>query len=221
MATAAARLFRLFINSIERESTELTSQVDIPTRPYGVGQQTEVRLRELFMAFSILGMSSFGGGLSGWIHRDLVEKRQWITMPDFLAGLSLARAMPGINAVNLAIWIGYQLRKGSGAFVAACGILAGPMVLIILCALMYHHWGQSQRAHQVLLGVTAAAIGLSLSLVFKSLRPAAANWFYALIIALLFIAIGILKWPMLPVVGVLGPASIAWAFLVEKPDEGQ
>ncbi len=139
-------------------------------------------------------------------------------MQEFLTGLSLARTMPGMNATNLAIWIGYLLRNSAGAFAAACGMLAGPMVLIILCAMLYHQWGQSERVHQVLLGITAAALGLTLSMGLKSFRPAATNWFYTVIVVLTFASIGILHWPMLPVFGVLGTASIAWAFFVEPND---
>jgi len=152
------------------------------------------------------------------MHRELVERRRWVTLDEFLTGLSLARAMPGINAVNLAIWVGHRLRGGPGAFAAACGVLAGPMVLIILCALAYEWWGQSARVHQVLLGVMAAALGLTLSLALKSFRPAATSWFYTLIIVMVFVAIGVLHWPMLAVVGVLAPASVAWAFLTERGD---
>lgn len=179
-----------------------------------------VRLRHLFQAFWTIGITSFGGGLSAWMHREIVERRQWISMHDFLAGLALARTMPGINVINLAIWIGYRLRKGMGAFTAACGVLAGPLVLIILFAMLYRRWGDSVAVHQILLGITAAAIGLSLSMGFKSLRPAITNLLYAVVVLLIFVGIGILHWPMLPVVAVLAPISVLWAFLVDKPDEG-
>src|SRR3546814_20763716 len=71
-------------------------------------------LTMLFLAFSRLGVTSFGGGLSGWIMRELVHRRKWISEQEFVNGLALSQAFPGINVVNLAIWIGYRLQGGKG-----------------------------------------------------------------------------------------------------------
>lgn len=189
------------------------------TPPPAPDAVADVSLRELFGVFTSLGLTSFGGGLSGWIYRAVVEQRQWLTTHDFLAGLSLARTMPGVNVINLSIWVGYRLRRGAGAVSAVGGVLAAPMVVIIACAMLYRRWGHSVQVHQVLVGIAAAALGLSLSMGFKGLRAAVPRPFYALIIVLLFIAVGVLRWPMVPVVTVLAPISIAWACFVDKADE--
>src|SRR3546814_6380048 len=60
-------------------------------------------LTMLFLAFSRLGVTSFGGGLSGWIMRELVHRRKWISEQEFVNGLALSQAFPGINVVNLAM----------------------------------------------------------------------------------------------------------------------
>jgi len=127
--------------------------------------------------------------------------------------------MPGVNAVNLAIWIGYRLRRSPGAWVAVCGVLAGPLALIIVSALLYRRWGGSMNVHLVLLGITAAALGLSVSLGLKSLRGTVTHPFYAMVVALVFVGVGVLRWPMLPIVAIVAPASIAWACLVDRRDE--
>jgi chromate transporter len=178
-----------------------------------------VRLRELLRVFCLIGVTSFGGAVSGWMYREVVERRRWLARGDFLTGLALARAMPGLNVVNLAIWIGYRLRKGRGALLACVGMLALPSVLIILCALIYHRFGQSMLVHQVLSGITATALGFTLSMGLRSLPAAAPRWFYAVIVVLIFVTVGILHWPMLPVVGILAPMSIAWAVFKERADE--
>jgi chromate transporter len=90
------------------------------------------RLATLFGAFLHLGLTSFGGGLSGWMHREFVGRREWMSEADFLTGLALAQAMPGVNVVNLAIWIGFALRGSIGALLAVTGVLAAPIVVIIL-----------------------------------------------------------------------------------------
>lgn len=178
-----------------------------------------VRLRDLLQVFGTIGITSFGGGLSGWMFREVVERRQWMSTQDFLTGLALARTMPGINVMNLAIWIGYQLRRGMGALIAALGVTVAPLVLVVLCAMLYRRWGSSVPVHQVLLGITAAALGLSLSMAIKSLSASVTGLFPALIVLLIFVGIGILHWSMLPIVAVLAPISIAWACFEDQPDE--
>jgi chromate transport protein ChrA len=71
----------------------------------------------------------------------------------------------------------------------------------------------------VLLGVTAAAIGLSSSVAFKSLLAAARTPFYAVIAVLTFVGVGVLHRPMLPIFAVLASVSVAWAFFVDRSDE--
>jgi chromate transporter len=181
---------------------------------------TAIGLAELWKVFGTIGISSFGGGLSGWIYRELVERHKWISPDEFLVGLALARAAPGPNVVNLAIWIGYRLRGTAGAVVAACSVLAGPLVVIIVCATVYARVRHSIALHQILLGVTAAALGLSLSVGFKSLRAAVRTPFYAVIALTTFVGVGILHQPMLPIVVVLASISVAWSFLVDNADEG-
>ena len=85
----------------------------------------------IFAAFTRIGLTSFGGGLSGWMLRDFVQTRRWISEGEFLSGLALAQAFPGVNVVNLSIWIGYRLRGGAGALVGALGIVAPAMFVAI------------------------------------------------------------------------------------------
>src|SRR3954451_23067616 len=94
-------------------------------KPDGIG------VVELFLLFSQLGLSSFGGGVSAWMHRAFVERRGWLGETEFFAALALARVMPGVNVVNLAVLIGQRLRGASGAVAAALGLLVGPSLAAI------------------------------------------------------------------------------------------
>jgi chromate transporter len=170
------------------------------------------RLRTLFFAFSKIGLTSFGGGLSGWMMREFVQQRAWLTEQEFLSGLALAQAFPGVNVVNLAIWIGYRLRGGLGALASALGIVLGPMVVAILLAAVFASVGNSHRAHLVLAGIAAAAVGLSLQTSLRAARFAAKGLARALVLAATFAAIFIWRLPLLGVVGVMAPLSIAMAW---------
>lgn len=70
---------------------------------------------QLFLIFARIGLTSFGGGLSGWMLREFVQRRRLMSEEDFLNGLSVAQALPGVNVTNMAIWIGYKLGGRNGA----------------------------------------------------------------------------------------------------------
>jgi chromate transporter len=179
-----------------------------------------VPMKSLVRVFGLIGLTSLGGGVSGWLYREVVEQRHWLTATEFLTGLALARTLPGINVINLAIWIGYQLRGGKGAVTAACAVLAGPMLMIVAVARFYRSFSHSALAHQVLVGIVAAALGLSLSVGFKALRPATPQPFYAAIVVALFVGIGVLHGPLIPLVTTIGVISVSGSFLTSGPDEG-
>jgi len=171
------------------------------------------RLRSIFAAFSKIGLTSFGGGLSGWMLREFVQRRAWLTEQEFLSGLALAQAFPGVNVVNLAIWIGYQLRRGPGALAAASGIVVPPMAVALVLAALFSQVGDSHHVHIVLAGVAATAVGLSLQTGLRAARAAASNLLRGLILAITFAAIFFWRLPLLWVVGTMAPLSIglAWA----------
>src|SRR3546814_16638796 len=96
--------------------------------------------------------------------RELVHRRKWISEQEFVNGLALSQAFPGINVVNLAIWIGYRLQGGKGALVAALGMVVPAMVVAILMAMAFSQVAHSKSAHLALAGIAAAAIGLFLDM---------------------------------------------------------
>ncbi|WP_149535412.1 chromate transporter [Siccirubricoccus phaeus] len=168
----------------------------------------EAGLGEILRVFVTLGMLSFGGGLSGWIHREVVVKRRWMGDEAFLAGIALCQVLPGPNAVNLALYIGQQLRGLPGAAMAFLGILGPPFLFILGLALAYG-WGAGMAGFGVVLGGLAVA-GLANSLTVaaragRRLRGVRA-WG---IVVLVCVAVGVLRWPMLPVVAVAIPLSLA------------
>src|SRR3954469_5453972 len=82
-----------------------------------------VPLLALYNTFFWMGLFSFGGGLSAWTHREMVQLRGWLTDEEFFSGYSLAQVLPGVNSTNLTVYIGQHLRGGSGALVALTGLL--------------------------------------------------------------------------------------------------
>jgi chromate transporter len=101
------------------------------------GSTGRVSLADLIGVFAKIGLLSFGGALSGWMYREIVVRRRWLTEEDFLSGLALGQIMPGANVANLSLYIGQRLRGGMGAAAALLGMLLPPMALVIVLAALY------------------------------------------------------------------------------------
>ena len=166
----------------------------------------------IFAAFLRLGCTSFGGGTAAWLYREMVLRRGWIDDQTFLAMLALGQVMPGSNGVKMTVLIGQRLRGAPGAAAALVGLLSRAVRdraggRRALC--------RARRARicctTMLDGVAAAVIGLTFATGLRSVaqrrpRPAALA-----IAAVTVLCVGVLRWPMLPVIVVLAPVSIALA----------
>ena len=165
-------------------------------------------LAALFTAFSRIGMQSFGGGLSGWIRREIVQRRQWLDERPFLSGLAVSQIAPGANAVNLAVFIGTTLRGAPGALAAFAGMMALPLVLVLAVGALYLSHRSLPGVETALGGLGAGAIGLTLATAIRMTRRGVRGWRQGMVTAATAIAIGVLRLKLLPVLAVMVPASL-------------
>jgi chromate transporter len=172
-----------------------------------------IGLPAIFAGFFWLGVTSFGGGTAGWLYREIVERRHWINDEEFLSGAALGRMVPGSGGVNLTVQIGQRLRGVPGALAAVLGLLSGPFVIVVTLAIALTGIDQSSAMHAVFDGVAAAAIGLTFAngLKLVQFRVRAAGPLAVTFATVL--CVGVLRWPMIPVVLCLGPISIGLALL--------
>jgi chromate transporter len=168
-----------------------------------------VPLLQLYRTFFWVGLFSFGGGVSAWLHREVVNIRGWMTDDQFFSGYSLTHVLPGVNSSNLAVYIGQHLCGAPGAVVALLALLSGPFVVVIGAALAYQYLLQVPGFQAAVAGIAAAAIGMLVRLGYLAARKAATGVVSALIMLAIFVAIGFLRWPLVPVVLVMAPISIA------------
>lgn len=185
----------------------------------GPDQPPQVSLWAIFSLFFQIGMFSFGGGLMGWLFREVVEKRAWLRDGDFLGGLTLAQVMPGINVTNMSIYIGSRLRGAPGSAVAVVGILTGPFFISIGLAMVYAQLQQIAWAPAFMQGVATAAVGLFLSVGVKSIRRNIRGWQYLVMLAIV-VLVGVLRVPMVPVVLALAPLSVGIAWFTREKKSG-
>ena len=175
-----------------------------------------IGLPAIFSAFFWLGVTSFGGNTAAWLYHRIVQRRQWVTDAEFLAGMALGRIMPGPGGVNLTVQVGQRLRRSVGAVAAVVGLLSGPLVIVVALSAAYASLGWSPAVHAVLDGVAAAAIGLTFATGLKLLPSGSARLGPLAVTATTVLCIGVLRWPMLPVVLCLAPVSIGLALVQRR-----
>ncbi len=168
-------------------------------------------LWRIFVVFTKISLTSFGGGLSGWMMREFVQNRCWMSEEEFLTGLALAQAFPGVNVVNLSVWVGYRMRGGAGALVGVLGMVVPALFVAVALLAGFEQLSGYRGVHVALAGIAAAAIGLSLQMGARAAWRAADSVPSTLVMAATFVAIFAFRLPLLEVVLVAAPVSVAIA----------
>jgi chromate transporter len=167
---------------------------------------THPTLTALFAGFLNIGALSFGGGLMGWIRREVVEQRGWLDDQQFLSGLALCQIAPGATNVNLAVFIGTQLRGAPGALAAIAGLMAVPLAVVLAAGTAYFATRGTPGGNwigSVLGGMGAVAIGLNLATGIRLARRNLRSLRGGLVTLATTIAVGVLRLPLLEVLGVM------------------
>lgn len=197
---------------------------DEPTPIESALEPPAVPLFDIFWLFCRISSLSFGGGVTAWIFREVVEQKKWLSQTDFLSALTLAQVLPGVNTVNMAVYIGQRLRGLAGSVAAVLGLIAVPFFAVIALASAYAAIQTVPTIQHVLDGIGAAAVGLLLSVGYKAVRTSRGAGALCVIFSIIFL-VGVLRWPMIPVVLCIAPVSIwlaarASAGEDEDDDEG-
>ena len=172
-----------------------------------------VSLFALYRVFFWIGVFSFGGGLVPWMQREIVTVRGWMKNEDFVPGIALAQVLPGVNSTNLAVFIGQHLRGLPGVCASLGGMLTGPFFIMIGATLVYQQILDIKPLQIAMTGVAAAAIGMILRTGVGAVQLSLTSGIVSIVIMVAtFIMIGVLKWPLIWVVAIMTPLSIAAAW---------
>jgi chromate transporter len=183
---------------------------DAAADPHDAGAGTRPRpqsLAELFWSFTVLALQGFGGVLA-IVQRELVERRRWMTQEEFLEEWAVAQIMPGPNVVNLALMLGSRWFGLPGALTALAGMLAAPLAVVLVLAVLYAQHATDPQLAAALRGMGAVAAGLITATGLK-LLPALRRHPLGLpaclaLAAATFVAIALLRWPLAWVLAGLG-----------------
>jgi chromate transporter len=169
---------------------------------------------ELFTTFASIALQGFGGVLT-IIQREMVDKRRWLSSQEFTEDWAVSQILPGGNVVNLCIILGNRYFGWRGALAALAGILLPPLVIVLLLATLYNQFVYLPEVAGAVRGMGAAAAGLigaaSLKMMLGLKRNEMGAGICTALIAITFIAVGLLRWPLVYVVIGLGVPSFAYA----------
>src|SRR5258707_9445554 len=116
----------------------------------------------LLRYFLRLGTLGFGGPIAvvGYMQRDLVEQRGWISKQDFLDGVALGQTMPGPLAAQVAMWVGYLKRGAVGAAATALAFIAPSFLMVFAVAAVYAHYSGLAIVQSLFYGIAPAVMAI-------------------------------------------------------------
>jgi chromate transporter len=171
----------------------------------------------LFFAFAKMSLMGFGGVMV-WARRSIVEQHKWMTAQQFNETFALCHFLPGPNIVNLSVVFGARFRGVPGAVAAFLGLVLPPVLIVLCLAMFYSRYGENEALRRTLAGVVCATAGLFLATVVKMLQPIVKerSLVALAIVLVVFAAIGVMRWPLPPVLLVAIPASILIVYLMRR-----
>jgi chromate transporter len=183
---------------------ELPEEASTPLNP--------ALLSVLFIEFFKVSLLGFGGGIA-LAHRAAVERRRWLSEAEFSDALTLCQFMPGPNVVGIAVCVGAKTRGATGAIAAFIGFALIPGAIGFGLALLYLSRTGIPLVQNILGGVSAAAAGLMLATGLRLLKPHIRDPRVVAFAGLAFAGLAIARFPLLLVLAVLAPLSVAAAVI--------
>ena len=127
-----------------------------------MNEKPKYTLKELTLYFLKLGTVGFGGpvALVGYMHKDLVENRKWISEEEYKQGLALAQLAPGPLAAQLGIYLGFVHYRIFGATLVGIAFVLPSFIMVVLLGIVYKSFGGLLWIQAVFYGVGAAVVGI-------------------------------------------------------------
>ena len=174
-----------------------------------------VSLRNAFWYWLKLGCVSFGGpaGQIAMMHAELVEKRRWISEQRFLHALNYCMLLPGPEATQLAIYIGWLMHRTRGALVAGLLFLLPSLLVLIVLSWLYMAYGHVAAIAGILYGIKPAVVAIVLAAAWRLGRRTLRSPGLIAIATGAFVAIAVLQLPFPLIVlaaALMGMAGGRW-----------
>ncbi|MBE6900304.1 MAG: chromate transporter [Ruminococcaceae bacterium] len=145
-------------------------------------------LFELFLAFARIGGLTFGGGYAmlPMLQREAVEKKGWVTEEELMDYYAVGQCIPGVIAVNTAVFIGTKAKGLAGAIAASLGVISPSIVIIVAIAAFIQSFSELPIVQNAFAGIRVGVCVLILSAVLKLFKKAIIDKFTFGLFAVVF-----------------------------------
>jgi chromate transporter len=193
----------------------VVSETSSQTTPLPVIRPQPESCADLFWSMTWLALQGFGGVLAV-VQRVLVDEKRWLTNEEFIEDWAVAQVLPGPNVVNLALMIGDRYFGLRGGLAALAGVLAFPLLVVLIIAALFASVADLPMAQGALKGMGAVSAGLIAAVGLRLVSALKVNVMSVgvciALAAMTFIAIAILRIPLAWVLLGLGTLATAWAY---------
>ena len=111
------------------------------------------------------------------IHREVVEKHQWMDEDTFIDGLAAAQACPGPIAVNMSVYAGYHTARTPGLILAVLGTVLPSFLIILVIAITFTNWADSAIVQKIFTGLRPAVTALIAVPVIQIAMKSKIRWY--------------------------------------------
>ena len=177
--------------------------------------------REVFLYFLFLGFVNVGGPVAQitMMYNHMVERRHWLTKDRFMKIMAFCHMLPGPEALQLAIYVGYLKRKVLGGILAGLTFIIPGAVVMIILSWLYVTYGSLPQVNNFLYVLKPAVLGIIAAGIIKLGRAAIRNWFLAVLLVGSFVGMrfaGINFLLILLLAGLLNLLVDGWPLLRRK-----
>ena len=146
-------------------------------------------LFELFLAFARIGGLTFGGGYAmlPMLQREAVEKKGWVTEEELMDYYAVGQCIPGVIAVNTAVFIGTKVKGLAGAIAASLGVISPSVAIIVAIAAFIQSFSELPIVQNAFAGIRVGVCVLILSAVLKLFKKAIIDKFTLGLFAVVFL----------------------------------
>lgn len=174
-------------------------------------------LLQLVLTLMRISVSGFGGVLP-FARRILVEDKRWMTAEEFNKLFAVCHFLPGPNVINMSAVFGLRLHGLTGAIAGVVALTAVPVALLIVLGILYDRYGAAPGISGALAGLAAGVAGFIMATAVSMAAPLVRrrSGLDLAVAAAAFVAIAVLRLPLLPVLAAMAPLSIALAWWTRR-----
>ena len=141
------------------------------------------RSLELFFTFMKIGAFTLGGGYAmlSMVEKAVVDQKKWIANDEFWDMMAIVQSLPGVFAVNTALYVGQKVAGRKGAFASMLGAILPSIVIILLLATVFREFRDNPVVERIFKGIRPCVVALILAPSLRMIKSAKVTWETAII----------------------------------------